>query len=157
MSTKTVARWSFVIVFSLRSLILVLFGLHSPSWLNEHTRFRRFSFISTRWMNINKKKWEDGFLAVFERKHALLPLFLTLYKNKILTKFNIFFSLFFKKRMAAEIQSQPHATVLDYNQCPSQNQRKTISRGVSKHQLHKIDSLLRKKIVIHSCRLYFFA
>lgn len=44
--------------------------------------------------------------------------------------------------MVAEIQSQPHATALDYNQCPSQNQRKTISGGVSNHQLHPIGSLL---------------
>lgn len=58
--------------------------------------------------------------------------------------------------MVAEIQSQPHATVLDYNQCPSQNQRKTISRGVLEHQLHKIGPLLRKHTVMNSCRLYFF-
>lgn len=45
--------------------------------------------------------------------------------------------------MVAEIQSQPHATALDYNQCPSQNQRKPISGGVLNHQLHHIGSLWR--------------
>lgn len=89
-----------------------------------------------------QQKWEDGFSATFEQKDN--------YNNILHFTKNInaitFSAPYSKKRMAAEIQSQPHATVLDYNQFSSQNQRKTISRGVLTHQLYKIDYLLRETI-----------